>query len=536
MLTELHIEDLGVIATLDLVLGEGLTALTGETGAGKTMLVEAINLLVGGRADTTIVRPGAAEARVEGRFVLDSDDESAGHDAGTEFVLARVIPVEGRSRAYVNGRLATVATLAEIGARLVDLHGQHAHQSLLGAATQRAALDHFGSIDLTPLREARARLTEIDASLAALGGDVRTRAREIDLIRFQVGEIGAAALERDDEEAELDELEDLLAGAVAHRESAQTALAVLHDDDGVLDALGAAISALGARPPFADIEERLRNSAAELTDVAAELRDRADGIDEDPQRLIEVRERRQMLRDLRRKYGDTLGEVIEFHASITDRLAELESYDARAEELEHERTAALRAEKAAAATVGKQRRASAPQLAAAVQANLRELAMPNADIEVSVGDDPGDDVTFLLAANPGSPPLPLNKVASGGELARSMLALRLVLSEEPSTLVFDEVDAGVGGSAAVAIGQALAKLGEQHQVLVVTHLPQVAACASTQIVVTKHVHLNVTTATATPVAGDERVEEVARMLSGMHASKSAREHAMELLDRRQLPR
>lgn len=536
MLTELHIEDLGVIATLDLVLGEGLTALTGETGAGKTMLVEAINLLVGGRADTTIVRPGAVEARVEGRFVLDSNDAAGDNVAGTEFVLARVIPLDGRSRAYVNGRLATVATLAEIGARLVDLHGQHAHQSLLGVATQRAALDHFGSVDLGPLREARARLTEIDASLAALGGDVRTRAREIDLLRFQVGEIGAAHLEGDDEEVELEELEDLLAGAVAHRESAQTALAVINDDDGALDSLGAAIAALGARQPFADVAERLRNTVAELADAATDLRDRAEEIDEDPQRLIEVRERRQMLRDLRRKYGDTLAEVVQFQASITERLAEIESYDARAESLEHERFIALQAEATACTSVGAKRRASAPKLAQAVQLNLRRLAMPNAEIEVTVGDDPGDDVTFLLAANPGSPALPLHKVASGGELARSMLALRLVLSEEPSTLVFDEVDAGVGGSAAVAIGEALATLGDQHQVLVVTHLPQVAACASTQIVVTKHVHHNVTTATAAVVEGDERVDEVARMLSGMHASKSAREHAMELLGRRRLPR
>jgi DNA repair protein RecN (Recombination protein N) len=243
-----------------------------------------------------------------------------------------------------------------------------------------------------------------------------------------------------------------------------------------------------------------------------------------------------MLRDLRRKYGETLGEVIEFHTSIAARLAELEGYDARAEVLDHERIAALAWEAEAAAAVGAARRGAAPRLAAAVQANLRELAMPNALVTVEVGGDPGDDVSFQLAANPGSPPLPLNKVASGGELARSMLALRLVLSDAPDTLVFDEVDAGVGGTAALAIGQALAKLGQQHQVLVVTHLPQVAACATAQIAVTKHVHRNVTTATATPVSGEERVEEIARMLSGLHASRSAREHAEELLERRHLSR
>jgi len=550
MLTELHIEHLGVIANLDLVLGTGLTALTGETGAGKTMLVEAINLLVGGRADGTIVRPGATETRVEGRFVVTEGDGS--EDA--EYVLARVVPVEGRSRAYVNGRLATVSTLAEIGARLVDLHGQHTHQSLLGTATQRAALDAFGSIDLAPLAAARATLTEIDAGLAALGGDVRSRAREIDLLRFQVGEIAAANVDEPDEEDQLDQLEDVLADAVAHREAAAASLAVITGDSGAVDAVGSAIALLTGRAPFADFVERLRNLAAELADVAGDLRGCIETIEEDPERLAEVRERRQLLRDLRRKYGDTLGEVIEFHTSIVERLTELVSYESRVEALEGERANALRALAAAAARIRAARRKSAPKLAAAVQSNLHELAMPHAEIAVMVGNhgddadgtdgtdeataadpyDSGEQVSFQLSANPGAPMLPLAKVASGGELARSMLALRLVLSAEPSTLVFDEVDAGVGGSAAVAIGRALAKLGEQHQVLVVTHLPQVAACAATQIAVTKQVAKGVTTATAVAVRGEARVDEVARMLSGSQASKAAREHAIELLEQRHL--
>ena len=522
MLTELHIEDLGVIATLDLVLGVGLTALTGETGAGKTMLVEAINLLVGGRADSSMVRRGANEARVEGRFVVGED----------EWVLARVVPRDGRSRSYVNGRLATVATLAEVGASLVDLHGQHAHQSLLGTATQRSALDHFGSIDLTSLRAVRARLTEIDAAIASLGGDPRARAREIDLLRFQVAEIENAAVTGPTEEDELDSLEDVLAGAVAHRGAAVAAMAIISDDEGLLDRLGSAVTELAGRSPFANAGDRLRGIAAELGDIASELRATAEGIDEDPQRLVEIRERRQLLRDLRRKYGDTLAEVIEFHIEIAARLDELVGYEDRAMALDRERTAALAHEAAAAAAVGAARRACAPRLSGAVQHHLHELAMPHAILEVHVGNDPGDDVTFLLAANPGSPLLPLTRVASGGELARSMLALRLVLSEDPSTLVFDEVDAGVGGSAAVAVGRALAHLGDHHQVLVVTHLAQVAALASAQIVVSKHIANGHTFATADTVDGDRRVDEIARMLSGMEGSRSAREHAVELLGQR----
>ena len=523
MLTELHIEDLGVIETLDLVTGSGLTVFTGETGAGKTMLVEAISLLVGGRADASMVRAGATEARVEGRFV-DGDDE---------VVLARVIPLDGRSRAYVNGRLATASTLAEHGVRLVDIHGQHAHQSLLGTATQRAALDRFAGVDLEPLREARARLTEIDASLAALGGDARTRAREVDLLRFQIDELEQAAISSADEDDELERLEDVLSGAQAHREAAAMALAALTDDAGAGDAVNTAVSAIAARTPFADLADRLRGVVAELADVADELRDRSDAIDDDPAQLAAVIERRQLLRNLRRKYGDTLDEVLAFQHETRARLDELEGYDAAVERLEHERAAAMADERRAAAAVGAARRAAAAALGAAVQERLRELAMPRAEVLVEVSaDDPGDDVTFLLAANPGAPALPLTKVASGGELARAMLALRLVLIEAPGTLVFDEVDAGIGGAAAIAVGRALAALATTHQVFVVTHLAQVAALADQHVQVVKTVDAGTTIARAVGLDGDARVEEVARMLSGSPGSASAREHAAELLGAR----
>ncbi|MGD9702634.1 MAG: DNA repair protein RecN [Acidimicrobiia bacterium] len=519
MLTELHIEQLGVIDQLDLVLGRGLTALTGETGAGKTMLVEAISLLVGGRAEGTLVRPGAGEARVEGRFVLGDD----------EVVLARVIPADGRSRAYVNGRLATVANLAEEGSRLVDLHGQHSHQSLLSGIAQRGALDRFGAVDLTLLRAARARLTEIEATLAALGGDARARAREIDLLRFQVGELAAAAITGPDEEEQLAQDEELLADAVAHREAALRAIDALTADGGAADALGVAIASITGRAPFDEAVVRLRSLATELADAGAELRTRAESIEEDPERLAVLRARRQLLHELRRKYGDTLADVLDYQRESAIRLDELEGYEARAATLDGERAAALRAVDDAAAAVGAARRRAAPKLAAAVAGHLGELAMKKARVEILVGEDPGDDVTFLLGANPGEPALPLTKVASGGELARSMLALRLVLTEAPDTLVFDEVDAGIGGAAAIAVGRALARLGERHQVLVVTHLPQVAALASTQVVVTKQVVKGRTTAGAHVVDGAARVDELSRMLSGRADSETARQHALELL-------
>lgn len=530
MLVELAVTDLGVIADLSLVLSPGTTALTGETGAGKTLVVTAIDLLVGGRADPSVVRPGAGEARVEGRFV---------DAAGEEVVLARVVPAEGRSRAYVDGRLAPVAALAERGAALVDLHGQHAHQSLLAPATQRAALDRFGGVDLSPLVAAKARLAEVDAALAALGGDARARARELDLLRFQVDELDRAALDDPDEEARLAEEEELLAGAAASREAAATAHDALLEDGGAADALATALAAVAGRAPFADIESRLRSAAAEIAEAGADVRAAGEAIADDPERQEELRTRRQLLRELRRKYAayvasgqhSTVADVMAYADEARARLAELESWDTRAATLDAERAEAQRAVAAAAKKVGAARRAAAPRLAKAVQAHLAELAMPKARIEVAVGDDdPGDDVTFLLAANPGEAMLPLARTASGGELARAMLALRLVLTgDEPRTLVFDEVDAGIGGEAAVAVGRALAELGDAHQVLVVTHLPQVAAAAGAQVAVAKTERKGRTIASARPLGDDERVVELSRMLSGSPESKTARGHAEELL-------
>ena len=526
MLLELAVRDLGVIAELTLVLPSGTIAVTGETGAGKTLVVTAIELLVGGRADSSVVRPGATEARVEGRF-LTTD--------GEEVVLARVIPAEGRSRAYVDGRLAQVSALAEHGVALVDLHGQHAHQSLLAPATQREALDRFAGVDLEPLRAARRRVAAVDAALAALGGDPRARARALDLLRHQVAELERARLQGPDEDEALAGEEDLLADAVAHQAAAGLAHEALAAETGAVDGVRTALAAVAGRAPFATAEDRLRSLAAELDDVAAEVRSVGEDITDDPERIEAVRQRRALLHDLRRKYGATLAEVAAFAEGAQRELADLESHDQRAAALDVKRTAAVEAERAAAAVIGAARRAAAPVMAAAVAANLAELAMPRAIVELEVGaEDPGDDVSFLLGANPGERTLPLAKVASGGELARAMLALRLVLldregGEGSRTLVFDEVDAGVGGAAALAIGRSLASLGTHHQVLVVTHLPQVAAFADAQVRVTKEVTGGRTVAAVAELDEGDRVIELSRMLSGRPESATARGHAEELL-------
>ncbi len=521
MIAELVVRDLGVFADARLVLAPGFTALTGETGAGKSLVVGAIQLLLGARADPSVVRPGASEATIDGRFVGDD---------GSETVLSRVVPADGRSRAYVNGRPVTVSELAEHGAGLIELHGQHAHQQLLRPAEQRSALDRFAGVDLTPLRDARERLKAIDAALVELGGDERTRARELDLLRYQLDELESAGLDDPEEDDRLDAEEDLLADAVAHHEVAERTADALVGDDGVHDQLQSALGRLVDRAPFADALGRLRAAAAEVSEAAHDIRAIAETIADDPERLDEIRRRRQLLAELRRKYGENLSEVIAERDRVRERLDEIESHDERAAALEAERRAAAKAERAAAAVVAKARRAAAPALAGGVQERLRQLAMPDAVVEVDVsGEDPADDVNLLLAANPGSGPQPMAKVASGGELSRATLALRLELTAGPPSLVFDEVDAGIGGEAAWAVARSLRALSERHQILVVTHLPQVAAFAQQQISVTKRSDGEATEAMTVPLDDDARVEEIARMLSGQPGSEVGREHAVELL-------
>ena len=508
-----------------------MTVLTGETGAGKTMLVEALELLVGGRADPLLVRPGAEAAEVEGRFEMD----------GEEVVLARVVPADGRSRAYVDGRMATAGALAERGAHLVDLHGQHDHQSLLAPAVQREALDRFGGIDLTPRARGPCRASVSSASSwptsAATRGPGPGRST---CCATRSTSWPRRSLDDADEDERLDEQETELADATAHRAAAWSAASALTGDGGVRDVLSGALADLGGRTPFTAEVERLGAVVAEVDDLASALQHRGDLIEEDPERLDALRERRQLLADLRRKYGTATTDSGAGAGTLADVLAYRDHVAARLDALErHEETAAAleQAEREAAADLGaaeeqvaRARRKAAPDLARRVQAHLPELAMGGSTVAVEVeGDGPADEVRFLLAANPGSPPRPLARVASGGELARTMLALRLVLTAAPPTLVFDEVDAGIGGEAAISVGRALARLGRRHQVLVVTHLPQVAAFADAQVTVTKTTGRDRTVARARHLEPDERIVELSRMLSGTPESTTAREHAAELL-------
>jgi DNA repair protein RecN (Recombination protein N) len=436
--------------------------------------------------------------------------------------------------------LATVGELTERGRALVDLHGQHAHQSLLVPSEQRALLDRYAGEPAAAARAAllvaRADRRRIDDELAAIGGDDHLRARTIDLLRYELAEIDDAGIEDDDEDARLAAVEELLADAEAHRAALDDAHG--HLEGPALDALGAAIAAIDGRAPFATIAERLRTLQIETSEAVHDVRIAAEQIVADPERLASVQQRRARLRELVRKYGPTLAGVQAYGVDARERLARIEGHEARAAALEAERVNAEQAVSAAATGLSKARSAAAAPLASAVVARLHELAMPAATFEVAVeagdpaaaGEDGADDVTFLLAPNPGEPARPIARAASGGELARAMLALRVVLSAAPPTLVFDEVDAGIGGEAGTAVGRALATLGGRHQVLCVTHLAQVAAFADAQVVVSKAEAGGRTIARAELLLEDARAGEISRMLAGIGESAHARRHAQELLE------
>jgi DNA repair protein RecN (Recombination protein N) len=526
VLTDLHVRDLGVIEDLTLAFGPGMTALTGETGAGKTLVVEALQLVLGGRANPGMVRSGAAEALVEARFVLGEGDDAR------EVILTRSVPAEGRSRAWLDGRMAPLAALGEAAGELVEIHGQHEHRALVAPAAQRNVLDAFAGTDLSRVRAIRSQLHAVDEALAGLGGDAQQRAREADVLRYQVEEIAAAHLQEPDEEAALRLEEDRLADAAAYRDAALEALELVDPagEGGAIDLLGRAGGALGGRASFESHHARLAAAAVELSDLARTLRDEVEGWEDDPQRLVDVQERRRLLAELRRKYGEDLSTVIAFGREGADRLTALQNAEGEAARLEAERDLRCAELADAEAAIRAVRSRAAGSFAAQVAERLGALAMAGARLEVRVAPEgAGEPVEIELGANVGEAVQPLARAASGGELARAMLAIRLVGLGGPQTMVFDEVDAGVGGAAALALGEALHEVGRDRQVLVVTHLAQVASQADAQISVVKGQVRGRTVTTAAAVQGEDRVTELSRMLSGHPDSDAARVHARELL-------
>ncbi len=572
VLEELRITGLGVIDDTTLRLTTGMNVITGETGAGKTMVVTGLGLLFGGRADAGRVRADPGRAVVEGRLRLSGRlgdevttriSEAGGEvDDDGSVLLSRTVTIEGRSRAHVGGRSMPVAMLTDLGERVLAVHGQSDQLRLLRPAEQRGALDRFAGPEheklLESYREAFGRWRAVVDDLADRRRNARARTQEADLLKLGLDEISRVDPqpgEDDDLRAEVQRLEhaeglrvaaalagQALAGGVEVTEEAPDATELLGTARRTLEAQAAVDPMLG------ELAGRIEEAATLVADVSAELSAYLSSLDADPARLEQIYERRAELRALTRKYADDVEGVIVWAEEARTKLAALDSSDELLDELDKERQRldARVAELAASLTAA--RVEAAVRFSEAVSVELAGLAMPHARVEVAViprvagkeepaagglpaGPDGADEVELRLLAHPGAPSLPLQKGASGGELSRVMLAIEVVFagSGGPPTLVFDEVDAGVGGQAAVEIGRRLARLARTHQVLVVTHLPQVAAFADRHLVVQKDTGGAITTSGVRIVEETERARELSRMLAGLPDSDLGIAHAEELL-------
>ncbi|EGD42945.1 DNA repair protein RecN [Nocardioides sp. WG-D5] len=580
MLEEIRISGLGIIESSTLELGPGLTVVTGETGAGKTMIVTALGLLLGGRGDAGSVRKGKKAARVEGVIdarslpaVVDATEEAGGEVEEGRVLVARTVAAEGRARAYVGGATVPVATLGSVTSPLVAVHGQSDQHRLLQPRAQRDSLDRFGGEPVAKLLAAygdlHSQLQKVERELDEVTTHARERAQEADLLRFGLGEVEAVTPEPG-EDVTLAQEEERLGYADTLRTAAEQAREALSSEVDAPDALGAISAARqsldGVRdhdPEAASLADRLAEVSYLLSDLAADVASYATAIETDPARLSVVSERRAALTALTRKYGETIDEVLAWAETGAKRLLELDSDDDRIEELRSERTRLRAALAEAGLALSAARTDAAGALAKAVSDELTGLAMPHARLVVDVrqketdapasedephaplkvgsgktgrwlryGSNGLDEVELLLAANTGSEPRPLHKGASGGELSRVMLAIEVVLAATSPvpTFVFDEVDAGVGGTAAVEIGRRLAHLARTAQVLVVTHLPQVAAFADHHVAVEKTSDGVVTSSGLTVLDDESRERELSRMLAGLTASDTAIAHARELLE------
>ncbi|MCW2781559.1 MAG: recombination protein RecN [Marmoricola sp.] len=565
MIEEIRISSLGVIDESVLELGPGLSVITGETGAGKTMLVTALGLLLGGRADSGAVRTGARNARVEGVVRADDAltaqvDELGGEVEDGQVLLARQISSEGRSRAFIGGASVPASALVGLADQLVAVHGQSDQHRLLKAEAQRQALDDFAGKAVADLLAEyvlhHVRLKAIESELHEVVTTARQRAREGDVLRLGLTEIEGVAPQAG-EDVQLAHEESRLCFADTLRTAAEEAREALTSDQDAVDALGVVSIARRALESVREHDDEaglLADRVAEvsylLSDVAADVASYATGLDTDPLRLAAVSERRAALTALTRKYGETIEEVLAWSETSARRLLDLDNSEDHARELADQRDAERVTLADLGARLSAARQQAAGQLSKAVTKELHSLAMPHAAVTIEVRqteDAHGlevegkrlrftstglDDVELLLAANTGSEPRPLHKGASGGELSRVMLAIEVVLAgtSPVPTFVFDEVDAGVGGAAAVEIGRRLAALARSAQVLVVTHLPQVAAFADRHVVVRKSSDGTVTTSGLTVLDDEGRVRELSRMLAGLEESDTAMAHAQELLD------
>jgi DNA repair protein RecN (Recombination protein N) len=557
MLLELRIENLLLIERAELRLGRGLNALTGETGAGKTILAHSLDLIMGGKARPQIVRPGASEAYVEGVFELPDglfDDPELGElaqrlpDDASELVLGRRVSASGRTSAFVQGRMASAPDLQALGSMLLSFYGQHEHRKLTLASAQLQTLDGFAGDEQIErrrrYRETHTEVMRLERELAEIREREGVRERDLDILRFELEEIEAAKPDPA-EEAELAPERERLRHAEALRAAASAALGAVtgtgEDGGGASEAIAVAEAALagqdGVDAELDKLGERARALTLELQELAAELRSYADGIEGEPGRLEQVEERLDVLDRLKRKHGGSIESVLAHAASCRAEIKAIEGAEERTGELEAAHTDAARRRTGLAAELSAARAKAARRLEERVADELEQLAMSGASLEIELepypegfGTNGQERVTFRVATNPGMPVSPLRDAASGGELSRVMLALAGQGARGgAATYVFDEIDAGIGGNTARAVGERLRALAGERQVLCITHLPQVASLAETHFRIEKRLDGGQATAEVERVDGDALVAEIVRMLGGERGDRAADRHARELL-------
>ncbi len=558
MLLELNIENYAVIEKLRVRFHPGLNLLTGETGSGKSIVVDALALLFGARAAKEVIRPGARRARIAGVFEVHETDELAAvlSESGVEMedgelIVEREVLESGKSRAYVSGRVVTLGYLRQLAPVLGDIHGQHEQQSLFRNPTQLAMLDTCAGVsrEVEEVSRVYADWRASVQQLEQLRGSEQERLRLLDLYRFQDREISEGELDPEEPER-LASRAKVMANLARVEEKTALAYDALYDaGTSALSQLSAAQRAVEELLSFdaglSGLAERLAAAKANIEDVAFELRDYRDRFDSDPKALERVEDRLALIEKLKRKYGETVEEVVAYGREVRGRLEEIESSDAQIGELEQKQGELAARYEMLAQALSKKRRAAAARLQGRVEKELRSLAMEKARFEIGFEEDDNhwsatgiDRVGFLVSANPGQPPRPLAQVASGGELSRITLALKTCLLPDskpagkksvPRTLVFDEIDSGVGGRVAESLGERLKQLSRHHQVLCVTHLPQVAGFADAHYFVDKQERNQQTFASVTELGKADRVTELARMISGAKVTAAAVEHAQEML-------
>ena len=549
MLTTLSIKNLALVDTLTWELGGGLVGVTGETGAGKSIIVGALKLVLGERADRDLIRTGEDACTVEAVFVPEQLDEinaalaNAGLDPceGDQLIIKRVISTAGQNRQFINCAPATLSLLKTLGQFLVDLHGPHEHQSLNSRDRQLAMLDAAASADtvLAAYQKMWRSWRQLATALDDLTRAENVSSAELDLLRFQVQEIEAASLKADEEEPLLTRYK-MAGNSTRLAELSASALGALQDaDDSILTKLAELRRTLRELERIdhsvTEITSGFENAFVELEELERSLQDYNEGLEFDPRQIEELEERINLLESLKRKYGGTIERVLDHRGHAADRLNKIEGRGDELERLRRESAKAREALDAAGLTLGQLRRKAAPRLAKEVSKHLADLGFKQAKftVELSSLPQPGahglEEVDFMFAPNPGEPAKPLRVIASSGEMSRVMLAVKSALAKEDNIplLVFDEIDANVGGEIAAAVGRKMAELGRSHQIISITHLPQVAALASCHYVVNKVVQKERTFSQITPVEGETRVEEIARMLGGK--MESALAHARSLL-------